>query len=95
MTPEQFDTALEQAARNVSLGNLCGFGGRGSGKVFANLPAALRALYLRWQIPVALLASRSPGELVRSYARDCGIKVDADLAQIEAGANDSPHRNHE
>lgn len=84
MNTEQFDETLRLASCDVNFGPMNGFGGYGSEKVWANLPAPLQAVYRKWNIPIAILAGYAPGKAVRCYAEACGIDVAGDLAKCEA-----------
>lgn len=84
MTTQEFDEAVRTAAKGIDFGPHNGLGGYGADQIFARLPEKVRGLYLKWGIPIALLAGRDSGHSVRFYAEDCAINVMGDLEKIEA-----------
>lgn len=82
MSVDEFDTAIKEAASNVSFGPLNGFGGQKSGEVIKNLSPNVRAAFNALNVPTAILAGHDSGQVVRHYAEACGKDVEQILANF-------------
>ena len=82
MLVQHFDSELRKAADGVNFGPLDGFGGRGGGQVFKNLPKPIQDIYDEWGLPRAILAGKNPGQEVRHYCEAMGIDVAKQIANI-------------